>query len=56
MTAIARALSRAFVTINDVELLKQLVLFWCSRPVHIPAVADLRRGSEPGLFLNLHDG
>jgi hypothetical protein len=27
MTAIARALSRAFVTINDVELLKQLVLF-----------------------------
>jgi hypothetical protein len=27
MTTIARALSRAFITINDVEVLKQLVLF-----------------------------
>jgi len=27
MAAIARALSRAFITINDVEVLKQLVLF-----------------------------
>jgi hypothetical protein len=27
MTAIARALSRAFVTVAEVELLKQLLLF-----------------------------
>jgi hypothetical protein len=27
MTAIAKALSRAFVTVNDVEILKQLLLF-----------------------------
>lgn len=27
MTAIARALSRAFVTINEIETLKQLLLF-----------------------------
>lgn len=27
MTTIARVLSRAFITINDVEILKQLVLF-----------------------------
>ena len=27
MTAIARALSRAIITINDIEILKQLVLF-----------------------------
>ena len=27
MTTITRVLSRAFITINDVELLKQLVLF-----------------------------
>jgi hypothetical protein len=27
MTTIARALSRAFITINDVEILKQLALF-----------------------------
>jgi hypothetical protein len=27
MTTIARALSRAFITIRDVEVLKQLVLF-----------------------------
>jgi ribose/xylose/arabinose/galactoside ABC-type transport system permease subunit len=27
MATIARALSRAFITINDVEILKQLVLF-----------------------------
>lgn len=26
MTAIARALSRAFITINDIDVLKQLVL------------------------------
>ena len=27
MTTIAKALSRAFVTVNDVEILKQLLLF-----------------------------
>jgi len=27
MTAIARALSRAFITVNEVEVLKQLALF-----------------------------
>jgi hypothetical protein len=27
MTAIARALSRAFITVNEVEILKQLLLF-----------------------------
>jgi len=27
MAAIARALSRAFIVINDVEILKQLVMF-----------------------------
>jgi ribose/xylose/arabinose/galactoside ABC-type transport system permease subunit len=27
MTTIARVLSRAFITINDVDILKQLVLF-----------------------------
>ena len=27
MTAIARALSRAFITINEVDTLKQLLLF-----------------------------
>jgi hypothetical protein len=27
MTAIARALSRAFMTVNEVEILKQLLLF-----------------------------
>lgn len=27
MTTIARALSRAFITISDIEVLKQLVLF-----------------------------
>ncbi|MBN8992903.1 MAG: hypothetical protein J0H42_32090 [Rhizobiales bacterium] len=27
MTTIARALSRVFITINDIEVLKQLVLF-----------------------------
>ncbi len=27
MTAVARALSRAFVTFNDTEILKQLALF-----------------------------
>ena len=27
MATLARALSRAFITINDVEVLKQLVLF-----------------------------
>jgi ribose/xylose/arabinose/galactoside ABC-type transport system permease subunit len=27
MTAIARALTRAFITINDIEVLKQLALF-----------------------------
>jgi hypothetical protein len=50
MTAIARALSRAIITINDIEILKQLALF-CAASLFVFLLTltyglDLR----PGLF------
>ena len=51
MTAIARALSRAFTTAADVEVLKQLLLFCLAGPVRVGADDDIRSGSEPGPFL-----
>lgn len=50
MTAIARALSRAIGTINDTEILKQLVLF-CAASLFV-ALLMLTYGLDlsPGLF------
>lgn len=50
MTAIARALSRAIGTINDIEILKQLVLF-CAASLFV-ALLMLTYGLDlsPGLF------
>jgi len=50
MTAVARALSRAITTINDIEILKQLVLF-CVACLFV-ALLMLTYGIDlsPGLF------
>lgn len=50
MTTIARALSRAFITINDIEVLKQLVLF-CAAGLFI-SVLMMTYGVDlsPGFF------
>ncbi|WP_199805631.1 hypothetical protein [Bradyrhizobium lablabi] len=50
MTAIARALSRAISTINDIEILKQLALF-CAAGLFV-ALLMLTYGVDlsPGFF------
>ena len=50
MTAIARAFSRAIATINDIEILKQLVLF-CAAGMFV-ALLMLTYGVDlsPGFF------
>ena len=50
MTAIARALSRAFITVNEVEVLKQLALF-CGAGLLV-SLLMLTYGIDlsPGLF------
>jgi len=50
VTAIVRALSRAIVTINDIEILKQLVLF-CAAGLFV-ALLMLTYGLDlsPGFF------
>ena len=50
MTAIARALSRAFVTVNEIEILKQLPLF-CAAGLFV-SVLMLTYGVDlsPGFF------
>ena len=50
MTAIARALSRALVTINEIEILKQLLLF-CLAGLFVSALL-MTYGIDlsPGLF------
>ena len=52
MAAIARALSRAFITINEVRRSQAAGAVCRGRPVRIPADADLRDRSEPWLFLS----
>ena len=51
MTVIARALSRALITFNDVAILQAIRAFLRSLPLRCPADADLRRRSQPGLLL-----
>ncbi len=51
MATIARALSRAFTTAAEVEVLKQLLLFCLAGPVRVP-VLMMTYGLDlsPGLF------